>query len=124
MTEFNDTDIAMGWIEMHRAAKGSDAQDSHFWAYRALDDLRDHNLDRYWNIINCIRRMDDSDSVLSNLAAGPLEDLLTNSGTAFIDRCEALAKTDAQFRFLLGMVWKNKIAGDIWERIQLASSRE
>jgi hypothetical protein len=124
MTEFKDADIARGWIEMHRAAKGSDAQNSNFWAYEALDDLRGHDLERYWEIINEIRRLDDSDSMLSNLAAGPLEDLLVTSGSAFIDRCEALAKTDDRFKAMLGMVWKNSIPDDIWERVQLASTRK
>lgn len=124
MSEFKDADIVRGWVEMHRAVKGSDAQNANFWAYMALDDLRDHDLERYWRIINEIRHLDDSDAMLSNLAAGPLEDLLVTSGGAFIDRCEALAKSDARFKFMLGMVWKNDISDDIWERVRLASSRE
>jgi hypothetical protein len=123
MNEFKDADVARGWIEMHRAAKGSDAQDANFWAYTALDDLRDHDLERYWEIINAIRRMDDSDLMLSNLAAGPLEDLLSSSGEAFIDRCESLAKIDDRFKYMLGMVWKNSIPDNIWERIRLATSQ-
>jgi hypothetical protein len=89
----------------------------------ALDDLRDHDLERFWEIINAIRRLDDSDSMLSNLAAGPLEDLLANSGNAFIDRCETLAKADDRFKIMLGMVWKNSISDDIWQRIRLACSQ-
>ncbi|HVI53559.1 MAG TPA: hypothetical protein VM621_00735 [Luteibacter sp.] len=122
MNEFKDTDIARGWVEMYRMAEGSEARNTSFWAYMALDDIRGHDLERYWKIINEIRRLDDSDSVLSNLAAGPLEDLLVTSGSAFIDRCEALAKTDDRFKAMLGMVWKNSIPDDIWERVQLAST--
>ena len=124
MTEFKDADIARGWVEMHRAVKGSDAQNANFWAYEALDDLRGHNVERCWEIINEIRRLDDSDLMLSNLAAGPLEDLLVTSGSAFIDRCEALAKTDDRFKSMLGMVWKNSMPEDIWKRVQLASGRK
>ncbi|SFW69654.1 hypothetical protein SAMN02800691_3034 [Luteibacter sp. UNCMF366Tsu5.1] len=108
---------------MHRAAEGSDAQHANFWAYMALDEVRDRDLERYWEIINAIRRMDDSNYMLSNLAAGPLEDLLSSSGSAFIDRCESLAKTDERFKYMLGMVWKNNIPDDIWERVRLASSQ-
>jgi hypothetical protein len=123
MDEPKDTDIARSWIAMHRAGKGSDAQNANFWAHMALDDLRDSNLERYWKIINEIRRLDDSDSILSNLAAGPLEDLLASSGSAFIERCETLAKVDDRFKVMLGMVWKNSIPDDIWERVRRASSR-
>lgn len=104
MNEINDADIAKGWVEMCRAADESDAWSASIWAYSALDDIRGHDMARYWGIINEIRRLDDTDSTLSNLAVGPLEDLLVASGSAFIDRCEALARTDDRFRFMLGMV--------------------
>lgn len=106
---------------MHLEAKGSDAQAAHFWAYTALDDLRHDDVERYWNIINEIKRLNDSDEVLLNLAAGPLEDLLANSGREFIGRCEVLAKTDDRFKLMLGMVWKNTIPDDIWTRIEIAA---
>lgn len=38
MNEFKDTDIAKGWVDMHRAAGGSDARNASFWAYEALDE--------------------------------------------------------------------------------------
>ncbi|WP_051938874.1 DUF6869 domain-containing protein [Luteibacter sp. 9135] len=123
MNERQDGVIAKGWIAMHLEAEGSEAQDASFWAYTALDDLRHDDVERYWNIINEIRRLNDSDEILSNLAAGPLEDLLANSGRDFIDRCEALAKTDDRFRLMLGMVWKNTIPDDIWTRIEVAALR-
>jgi hypothetical protein len=65
---------------MYRAAEGSDGRNASFWARMALDDIRGHDLERYWEVINEIKRLDDSDSVLSNLVAGPLEDLLVTSG--------------------------------------------
>ncbi len=123
MRVFKDVDIARGWVEIYRAAEGSETRDANFWAYEALDDLRNHDLERYWEIIVEIRRLDDSDQILSNLAAGPLEDLLAKSGNAFIERCEALARVDPRFKFMLGMVWKNAIPDDIWERLRAASPR-
>jgi hypothetical protein len=121
--ELQDADIARGWVDMHLAANGSEAHDTNFLAYTALDDLRHDDVERFWNIINEIRQLNDSDEILSNLSAGPLEDLLANSGREFIDRCEALAKTDDRFKLMLGMVWKNTIPDDIWKRIEIAASR-
>lgn len=123
MKELQDADIARGWIDMHLASKGSEAQDASFWAYTALDDLRHDDVERFWTIIHQIRRLNDSEEILSNLAAGPLEDLLANSGREFIDRCESLAKTDERFKLMLGMLWKNTIPDDIWKRIEIAVSR-
>lgn len=123
MSEANDVDIAKAWVAMHKAEKGSEARDANFWAYMLLDDLRDSDLERCWKIINEIKRIDDSDFMLSNLAAGPIEDLLVNSGSIFIERIEACAKVDERFRTMLGMVWKNDMPDDIWERVERASSR-
>ena len=123
MSEANDVDIAKAWVAMHKAEKGSEARDANFWAYMLLDDLRDSDLERCWKIINEIKRIDDSDFMLSNLAAGPIEDLLVNSGSIFIERIEACAKVDERFRSMLGMVWKNDMPDSIWERVERASSR-
>ena len=50
---------------------------------------------------------------------GPLEDLLVYHGPDVIDKIEALATSDPEFRGLLGGVWRNKIREDVWERIQV-----
>jgi hypothetical protein len=62
--------------------------------------------------------MDGSDSILGNLAAGPLEDLLVDHGPEFIDRVEILARQDRQFRRLLGAVWQNAMSDDLWNRVK------
>ena len=55
---------------------------------------------------------------MAALAAGPLEDLLVLHGDSFIKRIEIKADNDAQFNYLLGGVWQNKISSDVWERIK------
>jgi hypothetical protein len=57
------------------------------------------------------------------LAAGPLEDLLSFHGAAFIDRVEALAHQNPKFAFLLGGVWQFQMSDEIWARVQLAWDR-
>ena len=51
------------------------------------------------------------------LAAGPLEDVLTEHGPAIIDEVERRAGRNAKFRHLLGGVWEGGIPGEIWERV-------
>jgi hypothetical protein len=55
---------------------------------------------------------------LGNLAAGPLEDLLSFHGNDFIERVETEAKTNPKFAWLLGGVWQHAIDDEIWARIQ------
>ena len=54
------------------------------------------------------------------LAAGPLEDLLTEHGPAWIDRIEAEAATSPRFRYALTGVWKNEIKPLVWARVETA----
>lgn len=115
-------DLAGAWVALHYAKKDSEAYVDNFWAYASLEELRDKDLERYWRVVNKIKGMDDSDFMLSNLAAGPLEDLLVNAGSIFIDRIEACAKEDKRFKAMLSMVWKNDIPDDIWARVERASS--
>jgi len=52
------------------------------------------------------------------LAAGPLESFLSYHGKDYIDRVEMEAASNPKFAFLLGGVWKDNIADDIWDRVQ------
>lgn len=52
------------------------------------------------------------------LAAGPIEDLLTEHGPDWIDRIEAEAGASDRFRYALTGVWKNEIKALIWARVE------
>ncbi|MGE5523879.1 MAG: DUF6869 domain-containing protein [Rhodospirillaceae bacterium] len=74
-----------------------------------------------WEVILAILSRlgsDASDTLVQVLAAGPLEDLLAEHGESFIDRVERKSRVDARFRFLLGGVWQNAMARDVWQRVQ------
>lgn len=58
------------------------------------------------------------------LAAGPLEDLLSQHGPNFIDRVEAEARSNPKFAFLLGGVWRLGMTDDVWARVQQAWIRK
>lgn len=58
------------------------------------------------------------------LAAGPLEELLSIYGPAFIDRVEVRAKDDPPFSALLSGVWQYNISDEIWVRVQAAATSE
>ena len=64
-----------------------------------------------------------TDAYINILAAGPLEDLLSQHGEAFIDRVEAQAAADPRFASLLGGVWQLQMSEDIWRRVQAVWDR-
>jgi hypothetical protein len=55
---------------------------------------------------------------LGNLAAGPIEDLLSHHGPQFIERVESAARTNPTFASTLSGVWQFTMSDDIWLRVQ------
>jgi hypothetical protein len=108
---------------MHLSAEDSVEYKENFWAYSKLCDLCDDDPEICLKAIEIIRSKDGSEKILSNLAAGPLEDLLSQHGEIFIERFEKMAKVDAQFKKLLGAVWQNSIPDHIWKRIKSVAGK-
>jgi hypothetical protein len=63
-----------------------------------------------------ILNLDPPDKLVGILAAGPLEDLIENTGVEVIDEIEALARQNPSFRYLLGGVWESGTP-EVWKRI-------
>jgi hypothetical protein len=120
-SQFSDSEIAAAWVRMQRTRSDLPEYEELFWAYEAVDELCRMDAERCWRVLAEIRRQDASDDLLGIWAAGPLEDLLALWGATFIDRFETLAIEDSSFRAALGMVWRNDIDEDVWERVQRAA---
>lgn len=58
-----------------------------------------------WQAIVTALQQPRMDAHVGLLAAGPLEDLLSRHGPAFIYRVEARARVDSKFAWVLGGVW-------------------
>ena len=114
-------EIATAWMRCYRRKEWSPEREEFFWAWERLNDMVSKSPEDAWTIIETIRQSNPSEWVLSNLAAGPLEDLLAKHGPAFIDRIETLARQDPTFRHLLGGVWQNAIRDDIWTKVMAAA---
>jgi hypothetical protein len=110
--------IAQTWIEIDRLPEDSEELDAKFWAFERLSNLVRHDPEEAWKVIEAMRRLDRSDAILANIAAGPLENLLVYHGDKFIDRFEILAQSDQQFRKLLGAVWQNDMSDALWIRVK------
>ena|SRR5688572_21090357 len=87
------------------------------WASDRIYEITDrHPSELLQLVLEVLARSDDPD-VLSNLAAGPLEDYLAKCGDQVIDQIESRASADDKFRDLLGGVWQNSMSDQLWQRI-------
>jgi hypothetical protein len=117
MTPIDIHRVAQDWVTYHLLRRREQENSRYFCAFEKLYDMVRGEPEEAWMIMEQIRRLDSSDSILANLAAGPMEDLLVHHGNQFIERIETLARKDAIFRKMLGAVWRNKISEDIWKRL-------
>jgi hypothetical protein len=115
--------LADGWLNYHRSARANAStpvSDELFDFAVAVDELVRNDPERAWLAIQLIFAGCRDDLERACLAAGPLEDLLTKHGSAFIERVERAASSNRDFRELLVGVWRNGMAYPVWNRLQRA----
>ena len=106
------------WIRfqyLHRDGKPIDAV---IWAHAALDDMCDSHPQACFEMIQKVLVKDSSEMILSALAAGPLEDLLSRHGPAIIEEISSAATREPHIRTMLTGVWKSTIDPTVWDRVQ------
>ena len=117
MTDAN-RNLAEAWIKLQHTPQKSDARDELWWAWEQLDELCRTEPEKACDVVQQIIAQDQSDQILSNVGAGPIEDLLVHHGARIIDRVESCARSNPAFKRMLGIVWKNRVPDDVWNRIK------
>jgi hypothetical protein len=110
--------VADAWIKYHYLSGREKEKSPHFSAWQRLNDLVRDDPEKAWRIVQEIWSLDQTELILANVAAGPVEDLLRLHGTEFIARVEQLARRDPVLKKLLGAVWSSDIARDVWDRVK------
>jgi hypothetical protein len=95
-----------------------------FWATDRLRDLIEHAPDDAYEVIRELVRLAPSPYVLSIVAAGPLEDLLSDWGERLIDRLETDARDDPKLMAACAGVWKLYMSDDVWGRLGALVGRD
>lgn len=88
-----------------------------YWAYEKMCQLVKSSPTKALEVIIKILHSTEDEFVLSNLAAGPLEDLLRFHGAAVLENLVVYARQDNRFINLLTQVDK-VVPNDIWKRIE------
>jgi hypothetical protein len=117
----SEFEIAEGWIKEHLPPNNDNnplnpIKSMKYW--EIVDDLVRNNPTSAWNCIIIIANKTENDVVISNLAAGPLEDLISLHGKDYIDLIEKEAQKSDRFRWALVGVWKNASDDAVWARIE------
>ncbi len=105
--------LARAWVEQY--SRSDRDQDDNLFAIMDFErDLREDDPDRMIDLILEILAIESNPVLLSLLAAGPLEDVIS---TATIDRIEREAHANARFHDLLGGVWYYRASEEVKVRL-------
>ncbi|MEA9588297.1 hypothetical protein VC279_00570 [Xanthomonas sp. WHRI 10064A] len=110
---------ASAYIAFQQDGAGTNENHPLWWAVKRFMDAP--GSDESWSTILAILGKNPPDSVIGVLAAGPLEDLIQDSGLDYIERIELEARRNPAFRHLLGGVWKSGTP-EVWARLEVARS--
>ena len=110
---------AESYIRYYDVSSDRNGEESDYWAVELFMTSEVEMSESHWKVINLIVNKSNEQSVIGNLAAGPLEDLIHYHGKQFIDRIETEARKNPLFRHLLGGVW-NSGPSELWSRIEKA----
>jgi len=119
-------EIVNAWIaaqEAHEAEKDGPEYEKNEWAVHEVIDwslAECGNPELLWRFILKTYKHDFSEYIAGMLAAGPVEDLLSNYGPDYIARVEELAQKDGRFKWLLGGVWRLGMTDEVWQRLRSA----
>ena len=106
-------ELARAWIEQY--SKSDRDRDDNFFAMMDYQrDLREQDPDKAIDLILEILSMETNPTMLSLLAAGPLEDVISMET---IDRIEQVARSNQRFRDLLGGVWYFRAGAELKARL-------
>lgn len=94
-------EIVERWINYHYKEKDADLP-----AWEALDSMIHENPSKALQIIDDIISKKPTPEILSNLGAGPVEDMLqSETGSKYTDDIFNRARRYKEWRFVLGTVW-------------------
>ena len=121
--EEKDEDLARAYVAAQQAEFKSDQWHALFWAHERMNYLTRYLPNKAWRVILLIWSMDHSIRTVQSLSAGEIENLLARNGAEMISLVEAEARRDPSFAKVLGGVWKNRMADEVWSRLQAVWDR-
>jgi Family of unknown function (DUF6869) len=120
MENYNEEKLIRHWILYNEAKEGSPEREEYYWAEEKITDYVEKDPELAWEYLLKILSCEISQWAVGLLAAGPLENLLSDFGPQLIDRVEKEARINPKFRLALTGVWQGGMTDDIWKRVQEA----
>ena len=104
----NFEEVAETWIELCNFEQDTNEYESRFWAWEALNGCVYDEPDIAWSIILMILEKTDSEKVIGNLGAGPLEHMMCQNDRFTLDKIENEFNDNKKLKECMTHVWLDK----------------
>jgi len=118
MKDYDENKLIISWIKLQGLDRDTKEAEELMWASNSLIRTTLSNPEKAWHIILEILQQTDDEWVLTNVAAGPLEDLLAQHPDTAINLLEEEVQHNKKLRSILNGVWQNLMPDDVWKRLQ------
>lgn len=112
-----NNELVSAWIKLQQLPQDSSAAQHLMWAATEINLLALESPKECWEVVMRIFKETDDEWVLTNLAAGPIESLLSINGDYVIPLIQKEAVSNEGFRNMLKGVWRSAIPEDVWKRL-------
>jgi hypothetical protein len=110
--------IAKGWIKEYSPTNRELPEDQKPFEYWETLEVMISNMNpASWDVIVSIVNNTIDEYIIANVAAGPLETFIANSGNKNLDKIEREALENPKFAHALQGVWQNLTPDDVWQKI-------
>lgn len=118
MTDEELNELARGWVAYWHDSKNEDLWEAWNRSNDYMNEAVGSNPIDAWKMVLVVYALDRSKKIQANLAAGPIEDLLSDHGPLMIEIVEEKARADPSFAKLLAGVWKlDSMTDEVWTRL-------
>lgn len=109
--------LAAAWIELQSLPQDSHDAEQRMWAAEELNLLALRSPNKCWDSILEIISLSDDEWVLTNLGAGPIENMLALNPEIAIALIEKEFPENKKLQDTVENIWKNIIPNNVWERL-------
>ena len=123
MRTSNIKEVAKAWVKMWSYDLESSDREKYEWVEDFEYEATYENPDIGFQLVLEILKLDPDVETIEVLAAGPLENLLSQHGESMISKVEFEARNNDKFAYLLGGVWQQSMSDELWNRVQKVWNR-
>jgi len=114
----SDIKLVKSWMQLQQLPEDSNEITNLMWASDEVLKLALRKPQQCWEFILKVLQLTEDEWILTNLAAGPLENLLSLNPDVAFEWIENEFPNNKKLQSLLNGVWQNLIPDEVWHKLK------